>query len=151
MSVVYKIKNSVPETTKCLLHPKHTSNTLPTTLEISLTYPEKRYDGYLYSTKSTTLYSPKYDHTIRSSGQLNVEYASSAFFTLVCGSKSVEGLAGGCKFNFHNIPFFLYCFLLQSPTALLLIGTCFLNQNCSRKWPLQRFLSSFFSFWKIII
>ena len=139
MSVVYKIKNSVPETTKCLLHPKHTSNTLPTTLEISLTYLKKRYDGYLYFTKTITLYSPKYYPTITYDERLNVEYASSAFFTLVCGSKSVEGLAGGCKFNFHNIPFFLYCFLLQSPTALVLIGTCFLNQNYSRKWPLQRF------------
>lgn len=83
------------ETTKCLLHPKHASDSMPTTKEVTFppTARNARYDGYLHLHKDITL-------------NASPHYVTGVYCTLVCGSKTIHGYTGGCKiyilFNFNS-------------------------------------------------
>ena len=97
-----KLSSQTIETTNCLLHPKHKSDIMKTTLEVTLSGSSllQRYDGYMYLRKTVTLSSSPRDVT-------------GVFCTVVCGSKTTHGYSGGCKFAACYISLvLLFLFLL---------------------------------------
>lgn len=96
--VLFKTKNTSNdfETKKCLLHPKHASNTIDGTVEITISQSKKiSYNGYLYTeTPFVKRTSPR--------------YATGVYCSIVCGSKTAHGFTGGMGGKIINLSFSIF-------------------------------------------